>query len=508
MMKRFGVSSQALLAGFVGASAMAAFAFGPQLIQPADARQIVVQPSGNAPMSFADLVEQVSPAVVSVNVVSLRDRGAGFEEFMERFRDMPGFDDFMDRRRDEDQPAPEQEEARSLGSGFFISPDGFIVTNNHVVEGATEIEVVLEDGRELAAEIVGTDPSTDLAVLKVQEGGDFPYVEFASGSQPRRGDWVVALGNPFGLGGTATAGIVSADGRNNSRLGRSSTYTDFLQIDAAINRGNSGGPTFDLNGRVIGVNTAIFSPTGGSVGIGFAIPAELANQITKTLIRDGRVSRGWLGVIIQDLTVDMAEAQGLSEDEGAIVADVTDGSPAEQYGLERGDIILSVNGRDVEDSTQLTRVVGSLLAGSTNEFGILRDGRRQTVSVTVGERPENPLTDNAGNGGDDNITEDSDGPLGVSVKPLDRETRGELGLDADEAGLVVTEMESDSPLRDAGIRSGMAILEINGRPLRSQDDMERAIEAAREAGRDKVLVAVRVGEVTTFRTVEIGSAED
>ncbi len=506
MMKRFGVSSQALLAGVVGAGAMAAFAFGPQMIQPADARPIIVQAPGDAPVSFADLVEQVSPAVVSVNVVSLRDRGANFEEFMERFRDMPGFDDFMDRRRDDDAPEPEQEEARSLGSGFFISSDGFIVTNNHVVEGATEIEVVLEDGRELAAEIVGTDPSTDLAVLKVSEGDDFPYVEFATQSEIRRGDWVVALGNPFGLGGTATAGIVSADGRRN-QLGRSSTYTDFLQIDAAINRGNSGGPTFDLNGRVIGVNTAIFSPTGGSVGIGFAIPAELANQITETLIRDGRVSRGWLGVIIQDLTTDMAEAQGLAQDEGAIVADVTDGSPAEEYGLERGDIILSVNGRDVEDSTQLTRVVGSLLAGSTNEFGILRDGERRTVSVTVGERPENPLTGQNGSGRDDNITENSTGPLGVSVRPLDTETRSTLGLDDDEPGLVITEMEADSPLRDVAIPSGAAILEINGRALRNQSDMERAIEAAREAGRDKVLMAVRVGEVTTFRTVEIGEAE-
>ncbi|MEM1106802.1 MAG: Do family serine endopeptidase [Pseudomonadota bacterium] len=508
MSNRFGVSSQALLAGFIGATAMAAFAFGPQLIAPAEARPITIEAPGNAPVSFADLVEQVSPAVVSVNVVSLRDRGANFEEFMERFRDMPGFDDFMDRRRNDDDEAPDQEEARSLGSGFFISSDGFIVTNNHVVDGATEIEIVLEDGRELVAEIVGTDASTDLAVLKAQSGGPFPYVEFATATEPRRGDWVVALGNPFGLGGTATAGIVSADGRNNSRMGRSSTYTDFLQIDAAINRGNSGGPTFDLNGRVIGVNTAIFSPTGGSVGIGFAIPAELAQQITQTLISDGRVSRGWLGVIIQDLTTDMADSQGLSDDEGAIVADVTNGSPAQQYGLERGDIILSVNGRDVEDSTQLTRVVGGLLAGSTNQFGILRDGERQTVSVIVGERPENAGAPSGDPDVDDQVTEDSTGPLGVSVAPLDNESRRSLMLDADEAGLVITEMEADSPLREVLIPTGAAILEINGRPLENQDDMERAIQAARDAGRDKVLMAVRVGEITTFRTVEIGAADD
>ena len=506
MLKRIGVSSQALLAGVVGAGAMAAFTIVPQYTSPADARPIVIETPGNAPVSFADLVEQVSPAVVSVNVVSLRDSAGGFEEFMERFRDMPGFDEFMERRRGEnDEEEPEQQEARSLGSGFFISEDGYIVTNNHVVEGATEIEIVLDSGESLEATIVGTDPQTDLAVLKVTEPGSYPYVEFAHDADLRRGDWVVALGNPFGLGGTATAGIISAQGRRN-QLGRSSTYTDFLQIDAAINRGNSGGPTFDLHGRVVGVNTAIFSPTGGSVGIGFAIPGDLASQITSTLIRDGRVSRGWLGVTIQDLTPDMAEAQGI-EDEGAIVADVTDGSPAEDYGLERGDIILSVNGDDIADATELTRMVGSLLAGSSNEFGVLRDGEQITVSVTVGERPEDPYGDVRPAMSDDTVTDETEGPLGVSVKPLNPELRQELDLDDDEVGLVITEMESDSPLREAQIRSGMAILEINGRPMASEEDMQRAIESAREAGRDKVLVAVRVGDVTTFRTVEIGETD-
>lgn len=508
MMKRFGVSSQALIAGVIGAGAMAAFVFVPQYTAPADARPIVIEAPGNAPVSFADLIEQVSPAVVSVNVVSLRDESTGFEEFMERFRDMPGFDEYMERRRGEGRDdEPEQREARSLGSGFFISEDGYIVTNNHVVEGATEIEIVLQDGTELEAEIIGTDVQTDLAVLKVTEPGIYPYVEFAQDADMRRGDWVVALGNPFGLGGTATAGIISAQGRRNE-LGRSSTYTDFLQIDAAINRGNSGGPTFDLHGRVVGVNTAIFSPTGGSVGIGFAIPADLAHQITSTLIRDGRVSRGWLGVSIQDLTPDMAEAQGLNEDEGAIVADVTDGSPADEYGLQRGDIILSVNGVDVEDSTELTRMVGALLAGSNNRFGVLRDGEEISVSVTVGERPEDPYADVRPAASEDTVTDDTEGPLGVSVKPLNESLRQELDLDEDEVGLVITEMESDSPMRDAQIRSGMAILEINGRPMASEEDMRRAIESAREAGRDKVLVAVRVGEVTTFRTVEIGETDN
>ncbi|MEO0466379.1 MAG: Do family serine endopeptidase [Pseudomonadota bacterium] len=501
MMNRFGVSAQSLVAGLVGASAMAALAFGPQLMSPADARPITIQTPGNAPVSFGDLIDQVSPAVVSVNVVSLRERGDSFEDFMERFR---GFDDFAGPDEGEDEP--ETEEARSLGSGFFISSDGYIVTNNHVVEGATNIEIQLDDGDALEAELVGTDPATDLAVLKVVEPGTYPYVEFANAAEVRRGDWVVAVGNPFGLGGTATAGIVSALGRRN-QLGRSSTYTDFLQVDAAINRGNSGGPTFDLNGRVIGVNTAIFSPTGGSVGIGFAIPAGDAKQITDTLIRDGRVSRGWLGVIIQDLTVDMAEAQGLDTDGGAIVADVTGGSPAEQSGLERGDVVIAVNGRSVEDSTELTREVGRLLAGSVNEFQILRDGERRSIRVTVGERPEDPYGSERVTQGDDLLNDETEGPLGVNVRPLDEETREALNLDSDEEGLIITEMKSDSPLREAGLRGGMVLLDINGQTLASEGDMRRAVESARSAGRDKILVAVRVGDVTTFRTVDIGDGD-
>lgn len=504
MIKRLSVSGQALLAGTVGAVAMAAFAFGPQMMRPADARPITIQAPHDAPISFADLIEQVSPAVVSVNVVSLRENNE-FEEFIERFRGMPGFEDFMERRGGGDEDR-EPEEARSLGSGFFISPDGLIVTNNHVVDGATEIEVVLEDGRELSAEIVGTDPQTDLAVIKVDEGNSFNYVEFAADAELRRGDWVVALGNPYGLGGTATAGIVSAKGRRD-QLGRSSTYTDFLQIDAAINRGNSGGPTFDLTGRVIGVNTAIFSPTGGSVGIGFAIPASLAKDITDTLIRDGRVSRGWLGVVIQDLTPEMADAQGLAEDGGAIVADVTDGGPAEKSGLQRGDIILSVNGMDVEDSTALTREVGSLIAGSQNTFSLMRDGEKIDVRVTVGERPEDPYGDAMTGRSEDQLSDETQGPLGVSVEPLDRDSRETLGLRDNEDGLLITEMERSSPFRDAGIRSGMAILEINGRVLTDESEMSDAIERARDEGKDRILVAVRAGEVTTFRTVEIAEDE-
>lgn len=504
-MKLFGISRNALVAGMIGAGAMGALVWGPQTLE-ANAKPIVLEAPAGAPLSFADLIENVSPAVVSVNVVSEREASdlSELERFFERFRggpDGPGEDG-----EDGDENEGPTREARSLGSGFFISDTGYIVTNNHVVEGATEIEVSLEDGRELEAELVGTDSQTDLAVLKVKEPGVYPYVEFETSQEVRRGDWVVALGNPFGLGGTATAGILSADGRD---LGNSNPYTDFLQIDASINRGNSGGPTFDLYGRVIGVNTAIFSPTGGSVGIGFAIPSDLAKSVTDTLIKDGRVSRGWLGVTIQDVTPDMAEARGLAEPKGAIVADLVAGSPAKKSGIKRGDIIVEVNGETVDDATATTRLVGRLAAGSKNSFIVLRNGNRTNVSVTVGERPEDPNANFAVN---DNDSPDSDGeaedaPLGITLKPLDKATRDAINLDAGEAGMVIGSIDSDSPFRDLGVQAGMVILDVNGTPLTSVEDLESAIATAKSRNRDKVLMAIRVGQRTSFISVDIADAE-
>lgn len=508
MTHRFGISGRALAAGLVGVAAIGAFAFGPQVVMQSDAQPISVEAPRGAPMSFADLIERVSPAVVSVNVVSEREiGGAGeLEEFFERFRGAPGLEEFLERRREEgEEEEPRTREARALGSGFFISADGLVVTNNHVVEDATEIEIVLDDGRELEAELVGTDRQTDLAVLRVKEPGTYRYVEFEKDVALRKGDWVVALGNPFGLGGTATAGIVSAFGRE---LGPDSPYTDFMQIDASINRGNSGGPTFDLNGRVIGVNTAIFSPTGGSVGIGFAIPADLASQITDQLIQNGRVSRGWLGVSIQDLTDDMAEAQGLDDANGAIVAELVEGSPALAAGIQRGDIITSVNGKPVTDATGLTRIVGGLLAGSRNDFSILRDGKRQTVRVTVAERPEDPLSlPNADDAPEPAGPDASESPLGVSLVPLDEDARAELDLRDSEMGLLITDLSRSSPLNEAGLREGMAILEVNGKSVSTAEQFEAAISEAKAAGRDKVLIAVRAGSVTGFNTLDLSELD-
>ncbi|MEL6472874.1 MAG: Do family serine endopeptidase [Pseudomonadota bacterium] len=508
MVKNIGKSGTLAAGAVVSVAAIAAFAFGPQAFSTSNAQAIAVEAPRGAPISFADLIEQVSPAVVSVNVVSEREIGGvgELEEFFERFRGAPGLEEFLERRREErGDEEPRTREARSLGSGFFISADGLIVTNNHVVQGATEIEVVLEDGRELEAELVGTDRQTDLAVLRVTEPGTFPHVEFSTEARLRKGDWVVALGNPFGLGGTATAGIVSAFGRE---LGPDSPYTDFLQIDASINRGNSGGPTFDLKGRVIGVNTAIFSPTGGSVGIGFAIPADLAIQVTEQLIENGRVSRGWLGVSIQDLTDDMAEAQGLSSSDGAIVAELVEGSPALKAGIRRGDIVVELNGAKIADATGLTRAVGSLLVGSENRFIVLRDGQRRTINVTVAERPDDPLSLPTSDDATQSLEgELADSSLGVSLAPLDDETRQSLGLKIDEPGVVIAELLSTSPLYDAGLRQGMAILEVNGQSVNSADAFENAVEAAKDAGREKVLIAVRAGTVTGFRTLDLAESE-
>ena len=510
-MKTFGISRQALAAALVGAAVMGGLAIAPKIFSPeAGAQPIAIEAPHGAPLSFADLVERVEPAVVSVNVVTEREVGAlaDVEQFFEQFRGMPGLDDFLEERRREEELEPQTREGRSLGSGFFISQDGYVVTNNHVVENATEIEVVLKDGRELEARLVGRDAQTDLAVLQVIENGSYPYVRFGDSRGIRKGDWVVALGNPFGLGGTATAGILSADGRE---LGNDSPYTDFLQIDASINRGNSGGPTFDLAGNVIGVNTAIFSPTGGSVGIGFAIPAELARDVTQEIIKNGRVSRGWLGVSIQDVTDDMAEALGTPEIDGAIIANVTRNSPAEAGGLQRGDVILSVNGQKVTDATSTTRVVGKLIANTVNDFDIIRKGERQTVSVKVGERPENPNALPEPPRSNSSTSEAEDGAtldeFGVTFTPMDEEMREQLGLGANESGLVITDLDRDGLMAEAGFVVGMVILEVGDDPASSAEAFTDAIEEVRRKGDDKVLLTVRVGRSTIFQTIDVAEEE-
>jgi len=367
------------------------------IVSPGPARaelRSLSQPIQGMP-SFADVIERVKPAVVSVRV-SLRnvaDRdgdprlgvpdlppGHPLERFFREFRDADprGFGNQEPRQPRRGSPRFGQ----AQGSGFFISADGYLVTNNHVVDKASEVEVVMDDGRTLTAKVVGTDSKTDLALLKVNEGTDFPYVRLAAG-KARVGDWVVAIGNPFGLGGTVTAGIVSAQHRD---IGQG-PYDDFIQIDAPVNRGNSGGPTFNLAGEVVGVNTAIFSPSGGNVGIAFAIPAATVEKVVADLREKGTVSRGFIGVQMQPVTKEIAEAIGLKEPKGALVAEAIKGSPAERAGLRTGDTIVAVDGEPVREAKDLSRKIASVEPGKTVSITVYRDGQERTVSVEVARQP-------------------------------------------------------------------------------------------------------------------------
>lgn len=332
--------------------------------------------------SFADMVEKVKPAVVSVRVkqtIEAADDGQGslddLPPGLRRF-----FEQQMPRGAVPGRPQPRQ--GMSQGSGFFISQDGYIVTNNHVVDKASEVQIVTDDGKTLEAKVIGTDPRTDLALLKVNEGGSFPFVQLAT-AKPRIGDWVLAVGNPFGLGGTVTAGIVSAQGRD---IG-SGPYDDFLQIDAAVNRGNSGGPTFNQKGEVVGVNTAIFSPSGGNVGIAFAVPASTVEQVVTALKKDGTVARGFIGVQIQPVTAEVAEAIGLKEPHGALVAAAERTGPAARAGIKRGDTILSVDGVTIKDARDLSRRIASFAPGTKVKLSVWRDGKEREIAFEVGRQP-------------------------------------------------------------------------------------------------------------------------
>ena len=339
--------------------------------------------------SFADMVEKVKPAVVSVRVKQ-KVAGAQDDDDQGSLDDLPpGLRRFFEQQqgqqrgmRPERQERPRAPQAMSQGSGFFVSQDGYVVTNNHVVDKASSVELVTDDGKTLTAKVIGTDPRTDLALLKVNESGNYPFVQLASG-KPRIGDWVLAVGNPFGLGGTVTAGIVSAQGRD---IG-SGPYDDFLQIDAAVNRGNSGGPTFNQKGEVVGVNTAIFSPSGGNVGIAFAVPASTVEQVVAALKKDGKVSRGFIGVQIQPVTGEVAEAVGLKEQRGALVASAEKDGPAAKAGIKRGDTILAVDGEQVKDARDLSRKIAKYAPGAKAKITVWRDGKERELSFEVGRQP-------------------------------------------------------------------------------------------------------------------------
>ncbi|RZJ04096.1 MAG: PDZ domain-containing protein [Brevundimonas sp.] len=455
-------------------------------LAPSAGAGLAFAPPQGAPLSFADIFQQVAPAVVQIDVKTRVARQPGMIQIPGTPFAIPspnGGDQEGEDGADGDGGAT----ALGAGSGFFIAANGFIVTNNHVVADAIDIKVKLADGRELDARLVGRDEATDLAVIKV-EGTDFPFVNFEETAQPRVGDWVIAVGNPFGLGGTATAGIVSASGRGD--IDNATPYTDYLQIDAAINRGNSGGPTFDIYGRVIGVNSAIYSPTGGSVGIGFAIPATVAKPITDRLMRGESIARGYVGVGIQNLTREQIAALGQSPDfTGAWVGQITPDGPADKAGLQINDVVTKLNGQPVRDRNDLTRRIGSVEPGQTIRLEVLRDGRLQTVNVRAGARPSQAElnADPATPGSGDREAPEGAGVSvgGLTVAPMSDVLRRRYSIPANINGLVVTAQDTVGELR---FRPGFVITNSAAGAIRTPADFEAAIAAARRANRGVFLV--------------------
>ena len=436
----------------------------------------------SAPDSFADLVEKLQPAVVNISSTQVIEDG-GVEEFQDLFRE------FLERRRGgegEEEGPRRQRRANSLGSGFIIDPEGYIVTNNHVIEGADEINVRLADNSLYKATVIGTDDKTDLALLKVEPERPLPALDWGSSDRLRVGDWVVAIGNPFGLGGTVTAGIVSARQRDIN----SGPYDDFIQTDASINRGNSGGPLFNLDGEVIGVNTAIFSQTGGSVGIGFAIPASLARNVTESLRQFGEVRRGWLGVRIQTVTEELAESRlQLPEATGALVASVTPGGPAEAAGIQPGDVVLQFDGRDVENMRRLPRMVAETAIGKDVEVVVWRNGERKRLKVELGQLDDTVLARTSAVEEPEEL--DQIGDLGLSVARLSPELRQRYELPQESGGVVITEVDQSGSAAEKGLQPGDVILEVDQESVSSPADVAERIRKARDDGYNVVTLLIQ-----------------
>jgi serine protease Do len=467
------------------------------------------------PAGFADLVTKVKPAVISVRVkipasaepaMMQQEGNDGDNGDNGNITPMPGspLDKFFQQYGQQfgqqfGRPGMGghngglHETIVGEGSGFFISPDGYAVTNNHVVDHAKSVQVTTDDGTIYTAKVVGTDQKTDLALIKVDGKGDLPYVKFADHS-PQVGDWVVAVGNPFGLGGTVTAGIVSARGRD---IG-AGPYDDYVQIDAPINKGNSGGPAFDVNGNVIGVNTAIYSPSGGSVGIGFDIPADTAKMVVAQLQKDGHVTRGWLGVQIQPVTAGIADSLGLKKAEGALVDEPQSGSPAAKAGIQSGDVITAVNGTPVKDARDLARTIGFMAPDSTVKLDMLHNGETKSVSLTLGTMPEQQQ---AKADTDDGQPATRGVPhLGLSVAPAS-EVSGAGGN-----GVVVTAVDPDGPAAEQGFQTGNVILDVGGKAVANAGDVRQALTDAKAQGKHQVLMRVKAGDAVRFVALPLGNA--
>ena len=482
----------------LGATVLLAGPGGSQpsgLASPARATEAMAQ----HPASFADVVAKVKPAVISVRVKVDAAAETGLmeqnnDEDANPFNPNSPMYKFFRKFAPEGMPGLRQrpEMVTGEGSGFFITGDGYAVTNYHVVDHAKSVQVTADDGASYTAKVVGADPKTDLALIKVDGKDDFPFVKFAEHA-PRVGDWVVAVGNPFGLGGTVTVGIVSARGRD---IG-AAPYDDYVQIDAPINKGNSGGPAFDVEGNVIGVNTSIFSPTGGSVGIGFDIPADTAKLVVAQLQDHGHVTRGWLGVQIQPVTAGIADSLGLRKAEGAMVDEPQKGGPAAEAGIASGDIITAVNGTKVKDARELARTIGMLAPNTKAKLDIIRQGQEKSLTVTVGEMSN----EHQAKADTEQQTPSSGIPhLGLSLAPAS-DVAG-----AGDKGVVVMNVEPDGPAADQGFQRGNVILDVGGKPVANVGDVRNALKEAKTQGKHAVLMRVKMGDATKFVAVPLGNA--
>jgi serine protease Do len=481
-------------AGVAGVAALAALLVcgptsmpAPQFVSPARAEGVP------QPVGFADIVARVKPAVISVQVRidggrRTRDGGARqpetpLERFFRRFGAPDGTPD---------APGASPRGRNVItgqGSGFFISPDGYAVTNFHVVDKADKVEVTTDGGRNFPAKVIGADERSDIALIKV-DAGNLPFVKFAE-TLPRIGDWVIAVGNPFGLGGTVTAGIVSARGRD---IG-SGPYDDYLQIDAAVNRGNSGGPTFDTDGNVVGVNSAIVSPSGGSVGIGFAVPADVVKSVVAQLRDKGKVTRGWIGVQIQDMTPGIAEDLGVASARGALVAEPQAGGPAAKAGIEGGDVITVIDGKEVGDSRDVARTISAMPPGATATVTVVRMGEEKTFRIVLGSLPEARETPTTGTG----TAAIPSKQRGTSVPRLGLTVAPHAG-----DGVLVTTIDPDGPAAEEGVTPGDVILQASGRKVANAADLRNAVEAAQKAGKRTVLMRVKSGDGIKFVALPVG----
>ena len=447
----------------------------------------------SAPDSFADLAEKLSPSVVNISTTTvIEDKsrqmpsfppGSPFEEFFKQF----------------DQPGGKKRKAQSLGSGFIIDETGYVITNNHVIDNAEKIMVILYDDTSFEATVVGKDPKTDVALLKIDpKKTKLTAVKFGDSNNLRVGDWVMAIGNPFGFGGTVTAGIVSARGRN-----LSGSYDDYIQTDASINRGNSGGPLFDMKGNVVGINTAIFSQSGGSVGIGFAVSSNLAKQVTDQLKQYGRTKRGWLGVLIQEITQEIADSLGMKSAKGALVSSATEGGPAEKAGVKTGDVILKFNDIEIESMKELPKVVAGTPVGKSVPLVILRNGKELTLNVVLGElelaEKEN-LIGQANNSGSDSKEYEK---LGFVAEELNSSNKSKFNIKDVDKGIVITSVKEESPAQAAGIVAGMVIVRVGQVEVNSLSVIDQALQNAIKQKRKALLFLVKVENGTRFVAIEL-----